>query len=560
MTNFYLFNKPKITVLRGHLALIFIFTALISQTLNGQNTFVGGAKLMARDEYAKLPKASLDDIARTKNANAEYSVLTSTSKFLLTPPIGNQGTQNSCVGWASAEALGILAYPKYGCWSVAQRSANYVYNQLNGGSCSTTLYLMDGVNLVTNQGSCSSNLMTYDPNNCTTQPNTTQRQEAGYNRFTSYLILNNNSVASFKSSIDNGNPVLVGFPLNTSFYDMWNNGGVWSQNYGGYSTGHVTCLIGYDDNAQMFKVMNSWGTTGGDSGYFWITYNLVSSGVLWEAVQVSNISSGHGMYISGPTPNLVCSGGTTFTLNSPPAGCTINWDKSSNLSLASNNGNQATFTSGIGEGSSAWVKVLVSGCPFDIATYPTWAGVFNTTVVIGQAAVCPNSLYTYTAQVPFGHQPGYTYSWTYPSRWLNNGQNQNTILLQTPMYNMTYGTVRVSITNNCGTSGYSGITVYPRTGCGGYFTIYPNPASDIITLSVNDLESSADNTIDNFSVTSSISNYTIRVFDNQGKIKASFLRSGKTFTIPISNLKDGNYTVELSDGKYTDTNQLIIKR
>jgi hypothetical protein len=545
----------------NHFVLICIILVLFSRSLIGQDFYhAGGAMLMSREEYSKLPKATSEDIAKTRNPNAVYSLLTSTSKILLSPPIGNQGTQNSCVAWASSEALGVLAYPKYSCWSVAQRSASYIYNQLNGGSCSTILYLMDGVNLITNQGSCSKNLMPYNPNSCTTQPNPNQTLEASYNRLNSHLILNTNDVTNIKLSIDNGNPVLIAFPLNTSFNDMWNSGGVWSQSYGGYTTGHVTCLIGYDDNTQRFKVMNSWGTNGGDAGYFWITYNLVLNNVLWEVVQVSNISQGHSMYVSGPTPNLVCSGGTTFSLNHPPAGCTINWNKSSNLSLVNNYGETAVFTSVPGAGSSAWVKVSVSGCSFDISTYPTWAGVFNNTVVTGQAAVCPNSLYTYTAQVPFGHQPGYSYSWTYPSGWYNNGQMQNNILLKTPMYNMSYGTVRVSITNNCGISGYSGITVYPKPGCGGYFMLYPNPASDEVNIKVNEISTSTDDTTTvSISSTNIIPKYTIKVFNNQGKLMLSFARTGKTFTIPLVNLQEGNYTVELNDGKYTDSNQLIIK-
>lgn len=71
---------------------------------------------------------------------------------------------------------------------------------------------------------------------------------------------------------------------------------------------------------------------------------------------------------------------------------------------------------------------------------------------------------------------------------MKNAQYQNFITLQTPKYNPNYGTVRVSLTNACGTSGYSGITVYPGYcgGGGGYYMAVPNPADNYIDIIVNE--------------------------------------------------------------------------
>ncbi|GAB4018183.1 hypothetical protein GCM10028808_51930 [Spirosoma migulaei] len=41
------------------------------------------------------------------------------------------------------------------------------------------------------------------------------------------------------------------------------------------SIGHAMCIVGYDDTMfgkGAFKLVNSWGSTWGDKGYFWITY------------------------------------------------------------------------------------------------------------------------------------------------------------------------------------------------------------------------------------------------------------------------------------------------
>ena len=80
--------------------------------------------------------------------------------MLVTPPIGTQGNQATCVGWATSTALGILTFPKYECWNIAERSPSYIYNQIKWEtSCSSGSSLIDGISLVTDEGSCAMKLM-----------------------------------------------------------------------------------------------------------------------------------------------------------------------------------------------------------------------------------------------------------------------------------------------------------------------------------------------------------------------------------------------------------------
>ncbi|NQU81506.1 MAG: trypsin-like peptidase domain-containing protein, partial [Bacteroidetes bacterium] len=190
-------------------------------------------------------------------------------------------------------------------------------------------------------------------------------------------------------------------------------------------------------------------------------------------------------YISGPF--LVCTSNSTFTLYNRPSGTTVSWTPSSNLSYVSGQGTnsytvKAASSSRFGWG---WVEATID-CDCGDVTFrkDLWVGKFQATFVTGTAAVCPDELYTYTALVPGGHSSSYSYSWTYPSGWYNNSQWDNNILLQTPQYNMTYGTVRVAITNACGTAGPSGITVYPGY-CGGYYMAFPNPGSSYVDIDIN---------------------------------------------------------------------------
>jgi len=276
----------------------------------------------------------------------------------------------------------------------------------------------------------------------------------------------------------------------------------------------------------------------------------------WYAVGIG--SQPTQMTLTGPW--LLCSSGGQYTVNNPVSG-TLTWHKSSNIDWVSGS-NPATFRANGFSNSSGWIQAYYDGIPGP--KIDVWVGTFNGTVVTGTAAVCPSSIYTYTAQVPGGHSSSYSYSWTYPSNWLYPYKYQNTIRLQTPA-SPNYGTVRVAITNACGTSSYSGITVYPSYNCGRYFTIYPNPASTDITVTLNENkeininDSSIVDLTTAQSITEDLSVFKVRIYNNMGILVSTFTRSGKNFKIPLINMRDGTYIIELMNGENIYREQFIVK-
>lgn len=184
---------------------------------------------------------------------------------------------------------------------------------------------------------------------------------------------------------------------------------------------------------------------------------------------------------------LDCSNPVQFELKDKDTTATaVTWTiKQSGITKASGSGVNAS-ASNISTGAGEVEYTISFGCglaSLEIAK-DFWFGKFESTPVAGLSAVCPNSLYVYTANVPGGHSSSYSYSWTYPSGWYKYSQWSNNIHLQTPILlaNMTYGPVRVAVTNACGTSGYSGITAYPGYNCGGYYMVSPNPSSEYIEV------------------------------------------------------------------------------
>lgn len=82
--------------------------------------------------------------------------------------------------------------------------------------------------------------------------------------------------------------------------------------------------------------------------------------------------------------------------------------------------------------------------------------------------------------------------------------------------------------------------------------MYPNPASEYVTITLT-----VDESVKKEEVPSSI---LVQISDKSGIKLYSATKSGNSFTIPVNNLKVGNYFVSIIyDGKIENL-PLIIKR
>jgi hypothetical protein len=161
--------------------------------------------------------------------------------------------------------------------------------------------------------------------------------------------------------------------------------------------------------------------------------------------------------------------------------------------------------------------------------------------VSGAMAVCNGNAYTYTANVPGGHKPGYTYSWTFPSGWTVENQSANTIRLYLPSYNSNYGPVRVSISNGCGSSPFVGPTVFPCNYMmsSGSFSIYPNPSNVVLNIEFMPGEENQRNNLR--------SSETVEVENNGEKIFKVQIFNKSEQMVKTADTKDGKITLDTSD-------------
>jgi hypothetical protein len=124
-------------------------------------------------------------------------------------------------------------------------------------------------------------------------------------------------------------------------------------------------------------------------------------------------------------------------------------------------------------------------------------------------------------------------------------------------------------TNGCGTTSNTSYYLTKKTyGCPYGMTLSPNPASDYVTITIEQdqriLGGIADTSniylksIENSGGT--YENHKIKIYNSQSSLVSSYTRGGNKFDIQLRNLNDGLYIIEVTDGLNIYRQQLIVKR
>jgi C1A family cysteine protease len=151
--------------------------------------------------------------------------------------------------------------------------------------------IRDAIKCGVTYGVADETLWPYDIAKFTTNPPQTVWQAGAAHKVTSYHAISDGDLQSMKSVLASG--FLVGFGFQVYDYMMsaqMETTGLLplpdpSEQLQG---GHAVALVGYDDNKQIkrangtvstgaFLVRNSWGTSWGIQGYFWMAYDYVGN-------------------------------------------------------------------------------------------------------------------------------------------------------------------------------------------------------------------------------------------------------------------------------------------
>lgn len=134
-----------------------------------------------------------------------------------------------------------------------------------------------GIESIKKYGICSESDWSYDINKFAMQP----PEICYYNAKKYYNIdaLNiNNDINSIKTCLINNEPIAVGIQIFNSFEtnSVAKTGIVPMPGPNDILLGgHAVVICGFDDTKQLFILRNSWGTTWGDNGYFYLPYSYI---------------------------------------------------------------------------------------------------------------------------------------------------------------------------------------------------------------------------------------------------------------------------------------------
>jgi len=259
--------------------------------------------------------------------------------------------------------------------------------------------------------------------------------------------------------------------------------------------------------------------------------------------------------LSVPTPTIsgsspVCASGTSFYVNNKPDECSVSWLAGPYLTLYSTNGNSATFKS-TGGYANSWVKAIYdSGC-----------GTKSDSILVDSGSPKPGSI-TILWDVPPRRFTAYitpipsatSYKW-YLDGVLKFDSPEYDVFFARQIWNCEHiYDVDVKAVNACGESAISHTEVI-EDPCDFTFKVYPNPASNEITVSQNDLIT--ESTTLKKAVKPSTTIKSIKIIDQNGNVyfEKQYKITENEVKINISFLKKGSYFVVIN---YMEADEEIL--
>ncbi len=203
------------------------------------------------------------------------------SEFL--PPVRSQGAIGSCSAWSTVYYAKTIQENQERMWGADtpehQYSPLFTYNQITGGVNRGTSIISHMI-LIEKQGVPTlSNFPHTD--NINILPDESVLTNAGNYKASSYRKLDQYDykektwsvdLQTVKTTLAEGVPVVGGFTVYENFHSY--RGGIYNKTEGRALGGHAMCIVGYDDNLNAFRIVNSWGTHWGEKGFLWLSYDI----------------------------------------------------------------------------------------------------------------------------------------------------------------------------------------------------------------------------------------------------------------------------------------------
>ncbi len=255
-------------------------------------------------EEFKVTKVSSQTAQELFNVSAKLPSAVNNSTLPSFPPIGDQGSLGACVGFGSTyyqatHEIGLLSGYDNKSSQTHVLSPKWTYNLLNDG-LDQGLSVFEAFALLNINGATSILNFPYDSNYTAWELDTTDWVNAIPNRTTPYTLIPglDGDLTAIKQALTNGHVLTFATFINSWNYtrikidpENINNahvGEAAATYMSGTSGGHFMTIVGYDDTLWIdlnnnnrvdanergaFLIANSWGTSWGNNGFIWISYD-----------------------------------------------------------------------------------------------------------------------------------------------------------------------------------------------------------------------------------------------------------------------------------------------
>jgi len=206
------------------------------------------------------------------------------------PPVRSQGNQGSCVAWATSYYLKSyqekIQYDyEYESYQDVMSPA-FVYNQSKANNnCNSGSAIVDALDVLKELGANNWKDFPYSDAQCSNFPTEELLIRATQNKIKEYFQvgipesntdINYTLINLIKTLISEKNPIVVSLDWQDLIFET-QNGETIATSFNQNSTdecGHAVLIVGYDNQINGFKFVNSWGTSYGNEGYGWISYDF----------------------------------------------------------------------------------------------------------------------------------------------------------------------------------------------------------------------------------------------------------------------------------------------
>lgn len=269
----------------------------ITQLNESKKCLIEGGKIIIEKEEFQLLHHD-DDIVPLEDKYEPHAVTSKnidiTNGFT---EIKNQGQQGACMSFSMVSVFEYFLKrnqtetpdlsEQFLYYNARKRTGREQYDEGSNSVASVQALLEDGI--------CTENAWPYKVGGYAEEPSAEAYKEAQRRRVKRAVMVEKN-IDSIKSALEDGLPIVFSVDLFPSFGEgvngfisMPTDEEVQHLKDSGENHAHAMVLCGFNEEQHMFKVRNSWGTSFGDRGYCYLSYDYVMQYGYWDLVAIQEI-------------------------------------------------------------------------------------------------------------------------------------------------------------------------------------------------------------------------------------------------------------------------------